>query len=132
VRDRLKLPTYDQAVVRDFAMTELYIEPDPKKRLALINQFVKDDGPGYRDGLLLQLWQNRNARPGQRLVGGRGANSIPNPTVAPAEVLHQLLPNFDPNHPPTVGAVEQRSTASFIDQVTILNRPDLNALIAGR
>jgi len=132
VRDRLKLPTYDQAVVRDFAMTELYIEPDPAKRLAHIDRFVKENGPGYRDGLLLQLWQNRNARPGQRLVGGRGADSIPTPTVAPVEILTQLLPNFDPNHPPTVRAVEQRSTASFIDQVTILNRPDLNALIAGR
>jgi hypothetical protein len=132
VRDRLKLPTYDQTIVREFAMTELYIQPDPAKRLALIDRFVKDNGPGYRDGLLLQLWQNRTARPGQRLVGGPGSDSIPTPTIPPAEILTQLLTNFDPNHHPTITAVEQRTTASFIDHVTTLNRPDLNALIAGR
>lgn len=128
-RERLKTPVFDEAKVRNFAMTRLYVTNVADARKTMIEAFVKANGAGYRDGVLLEVWERRNLREGEKMVGGPGSESIPLPTVAPVEVLKQLLPDYDPENPPAVTAVEGRDTGGFIEAIGEMSKPELDELI---
>jgi len=128
-RERLKTPVYDEGKIRSFVLNTLYITVDPAERLKLINDFVARNGPAYRDGLLLQVWGDRNHRAGDKMVGGPRTDSIPRPRISPREVLLQIAPDSDLERRPVVQSVEGRETSGYIDAIGKLSMPEMDQLI---
>lgn len=128
-RERLKTPMYEERKIRDFALNTLYVTEEAEGRTKLIEDFVNTNGPAYRDGLIVQLWKDRHHRPGDKMVGGPGTESIPRPRIAPVQVLAQLVPNYDSERSPQIKSVDVRDTDRFIDAMAALALPELDQMI---
>jgi hypothetical protein len=115
VHERLSLPMYDWSGVRDFAEQKLYLTADPNACKQMMGDFIKSNGPGYRDGLILQLWEDKDCEIGQTQVAAAAIQ------IKPSRLLAEFLDQIDPAKPPLIDAVKFTDTPDFINALQNIN-----------
>jgi hypothetical protein len=123
---RLEVLRYDFWFIRQFAETKLYVNPDPAIRKRLIEEFVAENGPAFRDGLILRLWQDRSHKVGDHL-----SYPLPSPTVqaAPDEILTSIIGEHSQDEPPRVNTVDYRDTENLIDAMQNIHSVEIDQIV---
>ncbi len=125
VKKRLEAPHFDHQEIEDFAEKQLYVTVDARERKRLIDEFIARNGPAYRDGLVVRLWQDRWMN---KSNGNVQVRTVP---VAPTQILDELVPNREADRMPEVSAVAYNATDGFIEALQEVPSVEINALVWG-
>jgi len=123
VRERLILPMYDFRVVAGFADEKLYLAPDLATGQHMIDDFVKSRGTAYLDGLLKQLWKDKELKAGGVDDDGKTVN------ISPLALLAPLVGHIDPKNPPLIDSNEINETGEFVQHLSNLKSPAVDAVV---
>jgi hypothetical protein len=118
VLNQLAKPLYCSFRVEEFLRDKLYATGDAKERKRLFEEWVKREGPVFKDGLLLYLLgdvQDGEARKEWK--------------VNPPQVLTELFPGVDPAKPFQTGATDPCDQARYIDAVGKFHSPAVDAAV---
>jgi len=114
VLKRLDAPLYDWGPIREFAQQTLYTTADAAVRKKLIDDFIAKNGAPSRDGLILQLWEDRSYKVDQQMWYPGPAPIV---KVAPDDILTTMIGKHSIQDPPSVDAVTYNDMANFIKEL---------------
>jgi hypothetical protein len=125
VRARLALPEYDHREIEDFARA-MYCDADAVDRRKRIEDFIASRPSSDRDGFLVQLWEDKFYKAGDKMF-----SPGPAPTVAVSahDLLKEFVPEIDEDYPPLIDAVQFWETARFVESMAEIRSKDVDQAV---
>jgi hypothetical protein len=121
VLNQLAKPTYCVFRVEEFLREKLYATADAKERKRLFEEWVNQEGPAFKDGLLIYLLED--------VVDGEMREEW---RVAPHKVLAELFPGVDPAKPFETESVTQGDQARLITAIGKYHSPAVDAAVIAK